>query len=82
MTTYRETFDKHELVRITFEVEGAESEQQARDIVSQYQSMEPEGNGSITYLAAKGVTLTIDASVEDSDTEENDDGEWEDDDDA
>ena len=86
-TTYRETLTEHQCIEVEVIVEDAESEEQAREIATLFADFEEGTYHAASTLQGAGMAtmdgnpiVTINRTVQDSDTEENDDGEWEDDD--
>jgi hypothetical protein len=76
MSEYTETYTEHEVWKVIVTVEGAESEQAARDLASEHYDLS-DGR----YAARGGAVVEVNRELEDSETDWNDDGEWEPDDD-
>lgn len=71
--SYRETWTEHQVTLIEIEIEGADSEEHAQSLVNTFGSL---GEGR---WIEQGAMITITHTIQDSDSEPNDDGEWEED---
>jgi hypothetical protein len=78
MSRYETTFTEQRQTTITVEVEDAPTEVDASELASLYADM---GDGRYReHRAGQTVYVTITSNIDDSDTDWNDDGEWEPDD--